>query len=81
MPISWNEIRHNAIGFSGIAGLRLHSTFGQSKGATLADLYDPIAMPPDLVKAHAALDRVVDLATARNPSRASASAANQASVG
>jgi len=33
----------------------------QAKGATLADLYDPVAMPPDLVKAHAALDRAVDL--------------------
>ncbi len=30
------------------------------KGATLADLYDPLAMPPKLVKAHAALDRAVD---------------------
>jgi hypothetical protein len=29
--------------------------------ATLADLYDPLAMPPALVKAHAHLDRVVDL--------------------
>ena len=29
--------------------------------ATLADLYDPLAMPTDLVKAHAALDRAVDL--------------------
>jgi uncharacterized membrane protein (Fun14 family) len=29
-------------------------------GATLADLYDPLAMPPKLVKAHAALDRAVD---------------------
>jgi hypothetical protein len=29
--------------------------------ATLADLYDPLAMPPALVKAHAALDRAVDL--------------------
>ncbi|MCK4624712.1 MAG: class I SAM-dependent DNA methyltransferase [Phycisphaerae bacterium] len=29
--------------------------------ATLADLYDPLAMPPKLVKAHAALDRAVDL--------------------
>lgn len=29
--------------------------------ATLADLYDPLAMPPVLVKAHAALDRAVDL--------------------
>jgi hypothetical protein len=30
-------------------------------GATLADLYDPLAMPPALVKAHAGLDRAVDL--------------------
>ncbi len=29
--------------------------------ATLADLYDPLAMPPALVKAHAGLDRAVDL--------------------
>lgn len=28
--------------------------------STLADLYDPLTMPPDLVKAHAELDRVVD---------------------
>ena len=28
---------------------------------TLADLYDPLTMPPALVKAHAALDRAVDL--------------------
>ena len=28
---------------------------------TLASLYDPLAMPPALVKAHAALDRAVDL--------------------
>ncbi len=30
--------------------------------ATLADLYDPLTMPPALVKAHAALDRIVDAA-------------------
>jgi len=30
------------------------------KGASLADLYDPLTMPPDLVKAHAALDKAVD---------------------
>ncbi len=30
--------------------------------ATLADLYDPLAMPPDLTAAHAALDRAVDAA-------------------
>lgn len=29
-------------------------------GATLADLYDPLAMPANLVKAHDELDRVVD---------------------
>ena len=29
-------------------------------GATLADLYDPLAMPPALAAAHAALDRAVD---------------------
>ena len=30
-------------------------------GATLADLYDPLAMPADLARAHADLDRAVDL--------------------
>ncbi len=30
-------------------------------GAALADVYDPLAMPPKLVKTHAALDRTVDL--------------------
>jgi very-short-patch-repair endonuclease len=29
---------------------------------TLADLYDPLTMPPELVKAHQALDRAVDAA-------------------
>ncbi|MDX2067301.1 MAG: DNA methyltransferase [Haliscomenobacter sp.] len=29
--------------------------------SSLADLYDPITMPPDLVKAHQALDKAVDL--------------------
>lgn len=30
------------------------------KGASLADLYDPLTMPPDLVKAHHVLDKAVD---------------------
>jgi hypothetical protein len=30
-------------------------------GASLADLYDPNTMPPELVKAHQALDKAVDL--------------------
>jgi hypothetical protein len=38
-------------------------------GATLADLYDPLAMPPALVKAHAALDRAVDRAYRPRPFR------------
>jgi hypothetical protein len=29
--------------------------------ASLADLYDPLAMPPALVRAHSELDRAVDL--------------------
>ena len=38
--------------------------------STLADLYDPLAMPPELVHAHQALDRAVD-ATKRKKSFAS----------
>ena len=49
MPLSWNEIRHRAIQFA-------HNWDG-----TLADLYDPLSMPPALVRAHADLDRAVDL--------------------
>ncbi len=30
--------------------------------ATLADLYDPLTMPPELVRAHQVLDRAVDTA-------------------
>jgi len=32
------------------------------QGASLANLYDPLTMPPDLVKAHQKLDTVVDAA-------------------
>jgi hypothetical protein len=32
----------------------------QFPGSTLADLYDPVSMPPVLAKAHADLDRAVD---------------------
>ncbi len=34
-----------------------HASF---PGATLADLYDPLAMPPALAASHAALDKAVD---------------------
>ena len=33
----------------------------QFPDSSLADLYDPLTMPPDLVKAHQALDKAVDL--------------------
>lgn len=32
----------------------------QPKTVTLADLYDPLSMPPALVKAHSELDRAVE---------------------
>jgi hypothetical protein len=34
-------------------------------GASLADLYDPLAMPPELRRAHQDLDRAVDAAYGR----------------
>lgn len=36
-------------------------------GSSLADLYDPVTMPPDLVKAHTALDKAVDLCYRSQP--------------
>ena len=35
---------------------------GAGGGVSLADLYDPLTMPPKLVKAHNELDKAVDLA-------------------
>jgi hypothetical protein len=35
--------------------------------STLADLYDPLTMPADLVAAHAALDRAVDRCYQKQP--------------
>jgi hypothetical protein len=36
-------------------------------GSTLADLYDPVAMPPVLAKAHEALDRAVERCYRKEP--------------
>ncbi len=41
----------------------------QFAGATLADLYDPLTMPPALVKAHQKLDTVVDASYGRKALR------------
>ncbi len=37
------------------------------EGSSLADLYDPLTMPPALVKAHQALDKAVDLCYRSQP--------------
>ena len=37
----------------------------QFPGSTLADLYDPLTMPPALLKAHRQLDKAVDSAYSR----------------
>ncbi len=37
------------------------------RGNSYADLYDPLAMPPALVKAHKTLDRAVDRCYRRQP--------------
>src|SRR5438128_419084 len=39
----------------------------QFPGSTLADLYDPVAMPPSLSKAHTELDRAVDRCYRKDP--------------
>ena len=39
----------------------------QFPGSTLADLYDPMAMPPVLAKAHEALDRAVERCYRKEP--------------
>ena len=36
-------------------------------GSSLADLYDPLTMPPELVKAHQELDKAVDLSYRPQP--------------
>jgi len=36
-------------------------SWNEIKSRALADLYDPVTMPPDLVRAHQALDKAVDL--------------------
>ena len=42
------------------AAQKVLGTRAEFPGSSLADLYDPLTMPPALVKAHAELDRAVD---------------------
>jgi hypothetical protein len=44
------------------AAQKVLDTRAEFPGSSLADLYDPLTMPPQLVKAHQALDKAVDLA-------------------
>ncbi|MBU1089231.1 DNA methylase [Patescibacteria group bacterium] len=43
------------------AAQKVLDTRAKYPDSSLADLYDPLTMPPDLVKAHNALDKAVDL--------------------
>ncbi len=56
-PDEITESQKNAI--SG-AGQKILDTRKEFSDSSLADLYDPITMPPSLVKAHQALDKAVD---------------------
>jgi len=56
-PDEITESQKNAIGGAGQKILDTRKEFPEN---SLADLYDPVTMPPSLVKAHQALDKVVD---------------------
>lgn len=58
-PSSPNE---KAIGAVEVAAQSILDARDLYPESSLADLYDPTAMPPELVKAHAALDKAVDAA-------------------
>jgi hypothetical protein len=78
VPLSWNEIKSRALGFSRkwegetseraeaqqqkieAAAQGVLDARAEFSGASLADLYDPLTMPPALVKAHHKLDAAVD---------------------
>lgn len=70
MPLSWNEIKTRALAFSKewsgesseAAAQGILDARAQFPGSSLADLYDPLTMPPALLKAHQSLDRAVDAA-------------------
>jgi hypothetical protein len=72
MLLGWNEIRHRAIKFANDckqavsefaverAAQAVLEARAEFPGSTLTDLYDPVAMPLALARAHAELDRAVD---------------------
>ncbi len=58
-PLDATQVHRDAIERAAQGVLDARATFPD---ATLADLYDPLSMPPALVKAHQTLDRAVDAA-------------------
>lgn len=63
-PIEYNSKQKEAIEKAAQKVLDTRSEFPNS---SLADLYDPLTMPPALVKAHNELDKAVDLAYRPQP--------------
>jgi len=57
-PETANDKQKQKVETAAQAVLDTRATYPDS---SLADLYDPLTMPPDLVKAHQALDKAVDL--------------------
>lgn len=57
-PITRIDAQKKKVEEAAQAVLDIRSKYPDS---TLADLYDPVTMPPDLLKAHVALDKAVDL--------------------
>ena len=69
MGLNWNEIKSRALLFSKTwadaieqAAQSVLDTRAQFASSSLADLYDPLTMPPALLKAHQKLDTAVDAA-------------------
>jgi hypothetical protein len=63
-PLTTSPAQHQAVETTAQAVLDARKEFPNS---TLADLYDPLSMPPKLVKAHAELDKAVDLCYRSQP--------------
>jgi hypothetical protein len=63
-PEAPSDMQRAAIEAAAQAVLDARASF---PGATLADLYDPLTMPPALLKAHHKLDAAVDAAYGKKP--------------
>ncbi len=64
----WPDRSETSVSAISAAAQRMIDVRAAHVGATLADLYDPLAMPPDLVKVHDELDKLVLAAYGLKPS-------------